>query len=68
MIAVIVYGPQGCGKSTNAEAMRRHFGVARVVDGYAPGDELPGDTLALTNVPGVAGALDYADVMREMAA
>lgn len=33
---VIVYGPAGCGKSTNAEAIARHFGIpeANIVDDW----------------------------------
>lgn len=30
--AVLVYGPQGCGKTTNAERLRRHFGCTSVQD------------------------------------
>lgn len=48
---VIVYGPQGCGKSANAETIGDFFGVARVVD---PWDncgvkESKGGVLYLTN-------------------
>lgn len=30
--SVIVYGPQGCGKSTHAEALARHFGLSVIHD------------------------------------
>ncbi len=30
--SVIVYGPQGCGKTRNAEALRIHFGLATVCE------------------------------------
>lgn len=30
--SVNVYGPMGCGKTRNAEALRRHFGLDLVVD------------------------------------
>lgn len=49
--AIIVHGPQGCGKTRSAEALKAHFGVSRVVDGWAPGDPVEADTLYLTNVP-----------------
>ena len=57
-MSVIVYGPQGCGKSTHAELLREHFGMQRVVDDAAdpyPKTKLAamrfkaGDTLYLTN-------------------
>lgn len=31
-MSVIVYGPQGCGKSRHAEALARHFGCRHIVD------------------------------------
>lgn len=34
--SVIVYGKSGCGKSTNAERMRAHFGLKRIVDDFDP--------------------------------
>lgn len=36
--SVIVYGPQGCGKSLNAELLRDHYGLEKVVelDEYLP--------------------------------
>jgi NTP pyrophosphatase (non-canonical NTP hydrolase) len=30
--SVIVYGPQGCGKTRSAEALMKHFGVGRVME------------------------------------
>lgn len=32
MKSCIVYGPQGCGKSLNAEAMRKFLGMKLVID------------------------------------
>jgi hypothetical protein len=32
--SVIVYGPQGCGKTRNAERIRKHFGLERIVDDF----------------------------------
>ncbi|MEW8000692.1 MAG: hypothetical protein AB2795_19275 [Candidatus Thiodiazotropha endolucinida] len=49
---VVVYGPQGCGKTMVAEQLKEHFGCTEVKD-----DEWDGSTLlregelALTNVP-----------------
>lgn len=48
--AIIVHGPHGFGKSLSVEALKAHFGVSRVVDGWAPGDPVEADTLYLTNV------------------
>lgn len=36
--SVIVYGPQGCGKTLNADALRRAFGLSVVYDGEIPPD------------------------------
>lgn len=30
--AIVVFGPHGCGKTKNAEALRRKYGMTRVVD------------------------------------
>lgn len=49
MITVIVYGPQGSGKTTNAEALRKHFGCSRVVDDWHYGDLICKGDLILTN-------------------
>lgn len=56
-MSIIVHGPQGCGKSRNAEALRRHFKMNRVVDDaenvYPRESDLlrfkAGSTLYLTN-------------------
>jgi GTPase SAR1 family protein len=32
--SLYVYGPAGCGKTTNAEKLRKHFGLTGVVDEY----------------------------------
>lgn len=31
-MSVIVYGPQGCGKSLNAQQLMRHFNLKRVIE------------------------------------
>jgi len=30
--SVVVYGPQGCGKTTHAAALAKHFGLANIVE------------------------------------
>ena len=45
---VIVCGPQGCGKTRQAEALRAHFGMSRVQDDWRLGDGLQPGTLYLT--------------------
>ena len=66
-MSVIIYGPQGCGKTTNAKALADHFGLTKIVDPWCPGDELPDDALALTNVE-VDGALSFDKAMAFMQA
>lgn len=34
MKSVIVYGPQGCGKTLHAEKLRKHFRLSHVVDPF----------------------------------
>jgi replication-associated recombination protein RarA len=46
---IVVYGPQGCGKTTHAAALARHYGKTRIVDDWTPSRPVPADTLALTN-------------------
>ena len=46
---VVIYGPQGCGKSAHATALANHYGKTRVVDDWEPGGPVPADTLALTS-------------------
>lgn len=64
----IVYGPQACGKTRNAAALAKHFGLSRVVDDWAPGDEMLDDALLLTNedMSGVEGATAFSDAMVAM--
>lgn len=49
--AFVVYGPQGCGKSNNAEKIRDGLGLQRIVDDWFPGHSpLRPSTLHLTSV------------------
>jgi hypothetical protein len=57
---IVIYGPQGCGKSTHATALARHYGKTRIVDDWMPGRQLPSDTLALTNACHI-GAIHFLD-------
>ncbi len=48
--SVIVYGPQGCGKTRNAEILKKHFGVNHIIDGWQRNMKAPSfDHLILTN-------------------
>ena len=48
---VIIYGPQGCGKTRNAEALAAHFGCTSIVDNWDGESEVPDGALALTSEP-----------------
>ena len=65
-MSAIIYGPQGCGKTSNAKALAQFFGLNNIIDDWMCGDELPEDTLALTNAEGVPGALDFFKVKAAM--
>lgn len=48
--SVVVYGPQACGKTRNAQAIRRHFGLHAIVDDAVSGRPVPKEgALILTN-------------------
>jgi len=66
MNAMIVYGPQGCGKTHNAQVIAKCFGLTSILDGWHGKGELPPDTLVLTNVQGIEGAQDYYKVMYDI--
>jgi hypothetical protein len=57
--SIILYGPQGCGKTKNAEAIAKKLGLQGIIDNWIPGKAMGVNTLHLTNVPGVPGALSY---------
>lgn len=63
----VVYGPQGCGKTRNSEALMRKLGCVRAVDIDEAGKLalLGSDVLVLTSEPEIAGALNYFEVMAE---
>jgi cytidylate kinase len=39
-MSAIIYGPQGCGKTTNAEKLAKHLGLSNILDEFRPGQEL----------------------------
>ncbi|BBT38907.1 MULTISPECIES: AAA family ATPase [Pseudomonas] len=48
--SVLVYGPQGCGKSTHADAIAKALGLNKIHDDWEPGTPFAMlDTLILTN-------------------
>lgn len=64
MALVIIYGPQGSGKTKHAEALKQHFGCTRIVewDERPQGQALRDGDLALTNLEppfAVPGAKAY---------
>lgn len=65
-MSTIIYGPQGCGKTSNAKALAQHLGLSNIIDDWMPDDELPEDTLALTNAENVSGALNFFEVRSAM--
>lgn len=51
--SIIVHGPPGSGKTLNAVAIARHFGLSKILDDQDPAALPPGvgtDTLILTSV------------------
>lgn len=48
--SVLVYGPQGCGKSTHADAIAKALGLNKIHDDWEPDTPFAMlDTLILTN-------------------
>lgn len=58
-MGLIIYGPQGCGKTTRAKQIADLFGLDRIIDNgvdesgnlWNAGDPVDSDTLVLTNDP-----------------
>lgn len=46
---VVVYGPEGCGKTLHAADIAAHFGLNEVFDGWTPFDSIKPGALMLTN-------------------
>jgi shikimate kinase len=65
-MSIIVYGPQGSGKSQEAgEKIAKYFGLSHVDTDWHKCKDLPEDTMAFTCFP-VEGALDFHMVMAEI--
>jgi len=64
-MSVIIYGKQGCGKTTNAEKLREFFKKDAVIDGLNSGDEVPENAIAFTNVPH-PGAIHFNEAMSRL--
>ena len=66
--AIVIYGPQGCGKTMNAPRIAKHFGLTQILEdeGSRSQGQFPEDTLVLTNNSAVAGALDFFQVMAQI--
>lgn len=62
-VVLIVYGPEGCGKTTNAERIRDFFGVQSYVDEWGPDQPKWPGAVHLTNIP-MPGAINYEQVMQ----
>lgn len=60
---VVIYGPQGCGKTRHADALQARYGCANVIDEWDGRAALPADALALTNAeppyPIVADVVEF---------
>ncbi len=48
--SVVVYGPQGSGKSMHAEEIKNFFGLKKIYDGMCLGSAPQLNTLILTNL------------------
>lgn len=78
MNTVIVYGPRGCGKTTNAEALRKHLCCERIVDDWSAGRKVIEGALHLTTDSAsaiiacigspVPRVVSFGDAMAEMGA
>lgn len=68
MTAIIITGPQGSGKTLAAEALAKHFKKVRIIDEWKPGDQMPANTLCLTNVyvPSAPNVWRIEDALQDM--
>ena len=46
---VLIHGPQGCGKTRNAQALAAHFGCSRIVDDWNGQSKIEEGSLVLIN-------------------
>lgn len=70
--SVVIHGPQGCGKTTHAEALREHFELDEVVDEWDGQSNFPRTgALVVTHNPNPSAkpnvrSLQFSAAMREM--
>lgn len=50
-MAIVIYGPMGCGKSRNSERLRRHYRATSVQDDWYPGQRIEADLVLTNDVP-----------------
>ncbi|WP_343724590.1 hypothetical protein [Herbaspirillum huttiense] len=65
--AIVIYGPQGCGKTRRAKEMLAYFKKDRIIDDWRPGQRIPANAIALTNFR-VKGAIPYAEIKAKLTA
>lgn len=65
ILGVLIYGPQGCGKTKNADMFVEHFGKKRVMEDWSNHD-VPKDTVAFAgmNAKDVPGAIYFWEALR----
>ena len=61
---VIIHGHQGCGETTNKDALAKHFGCSQVVDDWTPWRNITVGALHLTCSPITGKAFREADRLR----
>ena len=64
---ILVYGPQGCGKTTHAAAVAKLLGKKRIIDPWSPGDPLPPNAVAFTNADTRAADYRAEDLIERLA-
>lgn len=73
-MSVIIYGPQGSGKTTNAGKLMEYYGLKHLIDdgedelgnSWRHGDPIPEGTLVLTGERDIDGALDFFEIKAAM--
>lgn len=64
MSAIVIYGHQGSGKTSNAQAFLDHYGKKNVVDEWGGESRLADDDLALTNLTAISLQHPYGHARR----
>ena len=62
MPKVIIYAPQGAGKTLHVQALMQHFGCSALIDEWHTGEPILENALALTNDESVFDRTDLANV------